>query len=287
MGSDPEVQECKLTCYDDQFACTYGCPCYQDCPHGCPCDSYPNCPGDESFTTTRSTTTTTTWWPTSSTTMETTTIVAKTKCEEFSGQFIGIEQRCVNFVNSGGRTVASNTRLGSTGNIGKEFMFTVEVYLDKYPVNSCASIFYVGHSTNTYFPCEYEWNCLPQFRICENDNYWDRNYGIWVDFAGSSYTYSRGYRKIPLKTWTRLTFFRKQSSSNSLWFGFHYYNQYQNLEYNSDLDSRGYTYNSGNTRVWVSNYYTSSSSYNCYKSNYCFPPINGKVRNLYFSDITG
>ena len=51
-ATDPDVIECKTDCYDDQFECTYSCPCYKYCSHGCPCESHPACP--DTFTTTQS-----------------------------------------------------------------------------------------------------------------------------------------------------------------------------------------------------------------------------------------
>ena len=65
--TDPGVSTCKEGCYNDQFDCTYNCPCYKNCPLGCPCDTYPNCP--DVTTTTKKTTTTSIWYPTSSTTI--------------------------------------------------------------------------------------------------------------------------------------------------------------------------------------------------------------------------
>ena len=58
--TDPEVIDCKTDCYDDQFECTYGCPCYRNCLQGCPCDSYSGCPTTTvPITTTIKTSTTT------------------------------------------------------------------------------------------------------------------------------------------------------------------------------------------------------------------------------------
>ena len=62
--------------------------------------------------------------------METTTLVAATPCEEFSGLFIGIAQNCVNYVSNSYITPGNGAVRGARLNIGKEFMFTVEVSLN-------------------------------------------------------------------------------------------------------------------------------------------------------------
>ena len=125
--------------------------------------------------------------------------------------------------------------------IREEFMFTVEVYLKSYPQNTCQSIFFVGYNGRVknfsffsiisfhfyqfekvklsdfyflkgHYPCQNDYDCLPQLRICNNDPNWDNVYGTWVDFGGGSKIQSRGFRKIPLKTWTRVTFYRKDGN---------------------------------------------------------------------------
>merc|ERR1712227_42764 len=203
--TDPGVSTCKEGCYNDQFDCTYNCPCYKNCPLGCPCDTYPNCP--DVTTTTKKTTTTSIWYPTSSTTIVTTTLGANTVCESFSGVFIGRDQHCYSILTTGAITPSSGSNRRNGMVINQEFMFTVEVYLKSYPQNTCQSIFFVGY--NGHYPCQYDYNCLPQLRICNNDPNWDNVYGTWVDFGGGSKIQSRGFRKIPLKTWTRVTFYRK------------------------------------------------------------------------------
>ena len=135
---------CKESCYNDQFDCTYNCPCYKNCPLGCPCATYPNCP--DATTTTKATTTTSVWYPTSSTTLVTTTLGANTACESFSGLFIGRDQNCYSILGSSTVTPSINYNRRSSMKIGPEFMFTVEVYLKSYPQNTCQTIFWVGYS---------------------------------------------------------------------------------------------------------------------------------------------
>ena len=177
----------------------------------------------------------------------TTTLGANTVCESFSGVFIGRDQHCYSILTTSAITPSSGSYRRSGMVINQEFMFTVEVYLKSYPQNTCQSIFFVGYNARdkkfvyvrricfflllrlktfyrnfwflkAHYPCANDYDCLPQLRICNNDPNWDNVYGTWVDFGGGSKIQSRGFRKIPLKTWTRVTFYRKDGYWKKIFF---------------------------------------------------------------------
>ena len=91
------------------------------------------------------------------------------------------------------------------------FLYNFGPFLSIWEIKLSDFYFLKGH-----YPCQNDYDCLPQLRICNNDPNWDNVYGTWVDFGGGSKIQSRGFRKIPLKTWTRVTFYRKDGHEKKI-----------------------------------------------------------------------